>query len=115
VKAFVQASEGVYSYYVDQFIDLYTGTAISPEVLFFVREALLYEYHKDKDFVISSINATQSYRYSDYLKKTLKDFSLPEMNQFLDKERLMDYIALFVLFLEQQALIRMTKRIVRKS
>ena len=115
VKAFVQASEGVYSYYVDQFIDLYTGTAISPEVLFFVREALLYEYHKDKDFVISSINAIQSYRYSDYLKKTLKDFSLPEMNQFLDKERLMDYIALFVLFLEQQALIRMTKRIVRKS
>ena len=96
---------------VEEFIHDYAQTPLSSDFLFYGREALDYLYGKDPKFLSKAVRAIH-FRgdFHERMEKSLKDFSIPEIETIFPKDFVHDFIALFVLKVEQEFLIRLWAR-----
>ena len=131
IKEVLLPNEVTYSYYVDNFIKAYSQmTNLLPNVLFLTREALEYVYSLDPKFIVHSVNLLQgncgTEAYYAYCEKMLSSFSLISLARGINgkstastkefyTDTLADLLALFVLYQEQEALRKLTKRMLKEE
>ena len=115
VKSLLHPNEILFNYMVKDFIQSYDEiTNLYSDLLFYVQEMLIYGYHKDKDFIIQSINTLQGghpEEYILYLKKCFKSFELKEFKFKYASSLIYRFITFFFLYIQQQILYRISKKI----
>jgi hypothetical protein len=115
IKDMVHPNEITFYYLVKDFIQAYDEiTDLSPEFLFYVQEAFIYGYHKDENFIASAINKLQNGHARDYIKyfrDIYHEFHLKEFQHRFNKESIYQFLTFFLVYLEQQALYRISKKL----
>ena len=93
-----------------QFIERFSRTSLSAEFLFYVKEALVFAYDRDRTFLIQAINALQFHgNFKTYIRRFLRGYRLKELEEIFPVEFAYDFISFFLLFVEQEYCIRLRK------
>lgn len=96
---------------LEDFIHDFSKTSLSSDFLFYAREAMDYLYGKDRTFFAKAVNAIHfDGNFKKKVKKALQGFSIPELDTLLPMDFVYDFIALFVLRLQQEYLTRLWAR-----
>lgn len=104
-KAFFLPKRRTFETYLERFLKAYSYTNLSSEFLFYSQEELEYLYDKDPTFLRDAVNALHLYDLHAFLEKRLKTFHLPQLEKVFPQSATYDFIAFFLLFLEQEYLV----------
>jgi hypothetical protein len=106
-----------FSSYVDDFVEDYVKTSLTPDFLFYVKESLEYAYWADKKFLPHAINALQNGNPADYplyLTKLFKGFRLKELKEDASPSEIQSFLSHFLFNMEVYYFVMVSKGLFRK-